>query len=126
MFDMCSLLKEKQIKKTPKTSERSLNIEELYKLYTSVTERKLRRIENWKRYRLWLMNNRIPHSPENVTKFRKVKTGVNKFIDEYGISSFAFMTSHIKTSDLYYVLSVARDKNHREQSIGAWLFAKPK
>lgn len=107
-------------------NERDEPFNELFALYTSPVQRNLRRIENWKRYRLWLMSKRIPHNPENVAKFKKAKTGLNHFIQEFSVSTFAVKISHIKTGDLYYCLSIARDKEHRGYSIGAWLFQRPK
>lgn len=120
---MSSLLQGIEFKKITKMNERSFAVKELYELYTSLTERALRRKENWKRYRLWLMSKRIPHTPENVNNFKRVKSGKNKFIDELSVPSFAYMISHIKTQDLYYVLSVCRDKNHRNESVGAWILS---
>lgn len=119
-------------KKGRREQERDAPFNELYSLYTSVTQRKLRRIENWRRYVLWLKSHRIKHTPDSVAKFRKTKKGSKlfiqglNFIDEWGVSTFAIKISHIKNHDLYYTLSIARDKDHRGESIGAWLFSKPK
>lgn len=121
-----SLLQGKTIEKLNKTSERSENMKELYSLYCSPSQQLMRKKENWARYISWLKENRVKHTHESVKKFRKIKKGQNKFIEQVGLPSFCFLTSHIKTSDFYYVLSVARDKQHRGESIGAWLLAKPK
>ncbi len=112
--------------KKRKEQERDAPFNELYSLYCSQTQRFLRKKENWKRYRLWLMSNRTPHNPENVQKFKRVKSGINHFIEEWGRTTFAIKISHIKTPDLYYCLSIARDKENRKEPIGAWLFQKPK
>lgn len=115
-----------------KEQERDAPFNELYSLYTSVTQKELRRIENWKRYILWLKAHKIKHSKESVQKFRKTKS-VSKlyikgasFISELDVRGFAVKISHIKTDQLYYCLSIARDKDHRGEPINAWLFQKPK
>lgn len=105
-------------------NQRRVMLRELFTLYCSPTQRKLRRIVNWKRYILWLKENKIPHTKETVQKFQKVRVGKNKFIREISDSSFAFLLAHTKTEGLHYVLSVARDKNNRGEEIGGWLFSK--
>ncbi len=112
-----------KIERKRKPREKDEPFNELYSLYTSTTQKILRKKENWRRYRLWLMANRIPHTMANAEKFKKVKKGPYKFIEEYSIARFAYMTSHFKLNDLYYALSVARDRDNRNQSIGAWLFS---
>lgn len=72
------------------------------------------------------MSKHIPHTPESVEKFKKVKSGVYHLIEEWNVTTFSVKISHIKTHDLYYILSVARDKENRCQPIGAWLFQKPR
>ncbi len=103
-------------------SERAQVIKEIYSIYTSMGERKLRKIENWKRYCQWAKDNRVPKGPEGIKKFKKTEF----FIKESNIGSFCYFISHIKTKDLYYLLSVCKDKDNRGQSCGAWLFSSVK
>jgi len=105
-----------KITKTVEKSQRAELIKELYSLYCSPVQNKLRKIENWKRYVKYCKENKL-NLKENVDKFRKNKL----FIKILPIKAFCFKTSHIKTQDLWYVLSVARDKNGREQSIAQFL-----
>ena len=125
-------LQKQEKKKGRREQERDAPFNELYRLYTSVTQRNLRRKENWRRYILWLKVHRIKHTTDSVAKFRKTRKGSKlfiqglSFVDEWGVSTFAVKISHIKGEMLYYTLSVARDKDNRGESIGAWLFAKPK
>lgn len=103
-------------------SRRAQVIKEIYEIYTSISEIKLRRIENWKRYCQWMRRDGLIPSrvdPENNKRFRRTEL----FIKEIPIGSFCFLISHIKTDDLYYILSVCKDKNNRGESSGAWLLS---
>lgn len=129
-------LKKYEIKKEKKNGrseqERDAPFNEFFGLYNSITQKNLRRKENWRRYILWLKAHRIKHTPESVVKFKKTKSSSKLYIhgmnhiDELDVRGFAVKISHIKTHDLYYCLSIARDKDHRGEPINAWLFAKPK
>jgi len=106
-----------EVVKKPKASERANIISDIFTIYTSQRERVLRKIENWKRYIQFLKENRTPDTKENQTKFKKTK----QFIKEYDIKSFCFKISHIKTPDLYYVLSVGKDMENRNQNFSGYL-----
>ena len=38
-------------------------------------------------------------------------------------STVAYFVSHIPTNDLYYVLSVVKDKSFRNESVGAYIMS---
>ena len=96
-------------------SQRSLIIKELYELY--ILDETGRKKENWKRYVKWLKENKIPNSKENQMKFKKSK----KFVKVLKINQFCYFLSHLKEKDLFYLLSVAKDKMHRKENYGAFI-----
>lgn len=100
-------------------SERAEIIKELYTLYTSEAERKLRTSENWKRYCAWLKAMNLENTPERVEAFKKTRA----FLAEMPVSRFCYFLSHVKTGDLYYVASMCRDKHNRGESIGAYVMS---
>ena len=97
-----------------KGSERNYILKEIEALYTSKQERNLVKKENWRRYCFWCKVNKKPDTKENQELFRRNRS----FIRERPIWS---MLWHIKTKDLYTVLSVAKDKFNRNESVGAYL-----
>lgn len=117
-MEIKDVLKNFQIKKQ-KTSERAELIKEIYEIYTSDTQRIHRKKENWKRYIQFLKENRIPDSKQAQSKFKRSK----KYIREHNIKSFAYFISIIPTPDLYYILSVAKDMNNRNQNMSAWIIS---
>lgn len=100
-----------------KTSERAEIIKEIYEIYISKKQTNHRKKANWKRYIIWLKKNKIPDSKENQNKFRRSK----EFIKTRDIKSFCFLLSHIKTKDLYYILSVGKDMENRDQNFSGYL-----
>ncbi len=116
-MEIGELLKDFKIEK--KRSERAFLIEEIYNLYTSKNQKLHRKKANWKRYIEYLKENRTPNSKENQEKFKKSK----KFIKEHDIKRFCFLISHLKEKDLYYVLSVAKDMENRNENFGAWIMS---
>jgi hypothetical protein len=100
-----------------KGSERTDILKQIYSFYDTVQESELRRKENWKRYVKYLKDGKIRHTPEEVKKFKKNKL----FLKPISPASMAFFVSHIPTKDLYYVLSVAKDKSFRGENIGAFI-----
>lgn len=100
--------------------ERSMILNEIYELYSSIQDKKLRHIYNVSLYREWLQKKRIKHSSVNWEIFRKSARCV-KTID---IGQFCIRLSHLKEErDLYYILSVAKDRFRREEPVGAWIFS---
>lgn len=100
-----------------KTSERADLIGQLYDLYSS--EKNLRRKENWKRYCHYCREiKNIP--PE---KFRTVRGPHHlKFISELTVRDVAVKLGHLKKNeDLYYLLSVCKDKRNRGESVSKYL-----
>ncbi len=112
----------KDFKFEKKRSERASIIEDIYNLYTSSIQRFHRKKANWKRYVQWLKENRLPDKKENQEKFKKSK----KFIKEYDIKRFCFLVSHLKEKDLYYILSMGKDMENRNENFGAWIISNIK
>ena len=101
-------------------SERAEVNLKIYELYTSPTQTRLRKIENWKRYIQFLKDNRIPDSKEAQRKFKSSK----RFIKTHSKGSMAYLTSHLKLPDLYHCLSVGKDMDRRGENFSAWLLSK--
>ena len=71
----------------------------------------------WKNYIAWLKQNRFKHSRDTVEEFKKIAP------KEISVKSFcSFWLGHLKTEDLYYLLSIAKDKEQRGESFNKWLF----
>ena len=122
--EIIKLPEQSQSEKRP-LRERAMLLNEIYELYSSLQDKKLRHIYNIELYKKWLQDKRIKHSPTNWELFRKSSNYV-KTID---IGSFAIRLSHLKKpEDLYFLLSVAKDKYRRGEPIGAYIFysIKPK
>ena len=119
-MQLAYLLQTYQLPQKKRGSERSEVIGKIYELYTSGTEKELRRKENWKRYVQWLKANRRKHDNHAVSDFKKNKA----FLRELDIKKFCYFTSHLKLDDLYYVLSICKDKVNRSESIGVYLYTQ--
>jgi len=96
-------------------SERVDVLSQIYPIYRESTK-----VENWKRYIKWLKENRFKNSTDKIAEFKKtpihLKTRTTK--------SFAIMLAHIPTKDLYYILSVAKDKSNRKENFSGWLMGE--
>lgn len=101
-------------------SERGDVIGKIFELYDSEQERTLRKKENWKRYVSWLKQNKRKNEPHSINDFKKSKI----FLRPFTIKKLCFLISHLKTVDLYYVLSVCKDKYNRNESIGAYIYTQ--
>lgn len=122
---MKSILELSKILRVPEEkikSERASILKDLYALYTSPTERMLRRKENWKRYIKFLKYWKEADSDGQRKSFKKDPG----FIKEMPVKSFAIKLAHLNKSDLYYCLSVAKDTNNRNQSVGGWILSQIK
>ena len=108
-----------QNKKLTKGSQRNDILRQIYSFYDSDREVFLTKKKNWKRYIEFLKENKIKDSKENQDRFKKSK----KFIKKMSSSTVAYFVSHIPTNDLYYVLSVVKDKSFRNESVGAYIMS---
>lgn len=71
-------------------------------------------------YVRWLKRNKFSPSTENIARWKK---GSGEFRTPITPKSFAsFWLAHIPTHDLYYLVSIARDKQNRKESFNKWLF----
>lgn len=103
-------------------SERGQILKELYDIYTCGQEKKNRSKENWKRYCDWCREMKYPDIKINRKIFRQSW----RFIRELNIKVFCIKLSHLSQTDLYYILSISRDKYNRQELIGAWIFSSIK
>lgn len=96
-------------------SERAEIIDQLYIFYQTSTKK-----ENWKRYIKWLKQNKFKASPLKIQSFKKT----TNHLKTRTIKSFCVMLAHILTGDLYYLLSVAKDKDKRGENFSGWLMGE--
>lgn len=70
-------------------------------------------------YSNWLLEKKNIHSIESGRAFKKT----SQYRTKITMKSFCgFWLSHIPTEDIYYLISIARDKEHRGESFNRWLF----
>ena len=105
---------------TPKKkgAERTDILKQIYSFYDTEKEMIHRKRANWKRYIQYLKDNKKSDSKEEQIKFKKSKFFLRKITDK---SMASFWLSHIPTKDLYYILSVIKDKSFRNESVGAYI-----
>lgn len=117
MLNIADILKNKDLESPIKTakSERTELTKQIDEIHHSPIEYNLRKKENWKRYCAWCKKNKLPDTTENQAKFRKTKECIKEQ------KSLWFLVSHIKTKDLYYIVSMMKDSNNRGKSASAWL-----
>ena len=108
-----------QNKKFTKGSQRNDILRQIYSFYDSDREVFLTKKKNWKRYIEFLKENKLKDTKENQERFKRSK----KFIKKMSSSTVAYFVSHIPTNDLYYVLSVVKDKSFRNESVGAYIMS---
>lgn len=113
---------ESGLKETVAKSERAEIIKQIYSLYACAQEKKLRSIENWKRFNVWCRERSVPDSDINRKLFRRS----HNFIKEMDIKSFCIFISMLSLNDLYYVKSVSFDKSNRGESVGAFIIGSCK
>jgi hypothetical protein len=99
-------------------------LKEIWNLYDSATEDRLRKLVNWRLFSKWCAERRFDRkNPLAVDNFKRSST----FRKKMTIKLLAIKLSHIKTSkDMYYILSICRDRHNRNQSIGAYIFGATK
>lgn len=93
-------------------SERNALFNELYKYYDKSWRKNM-----WSDYISWLKKNKYKHSKENVALYKK------KAFPKISEKSFcSYWLSFMKTNDLYYLISIAKDKDQRGENFNKWLF----
>lgn len=95
-------------------SQRNELFNELYSHYEKSYKK-----NTWSAYIQWLKQNKFKHSNLMVEKYKKDKS-FRKQITEKSFCSFWF--SFLKTEDIYYLNSIARDKDNRGENFNRWLF----
>lgn len=101
----------------PEKRSRSERAELLGQLYTFY--QKDYKKQTWKTYVTWLKENKKKHSKDMMEVFKKTKS-YYPIIKEK--SFFSYWIGHVPTRDLYYLLSIAKDKDNRRESFNKWLF----
>lgn len=95
-------------------SERAELFNELYGFY----ERSYKK-NSWNAYREWLKTNKFKHTSERVEQYKKDPS----FRKQITVKSFcSFWFGFMKTQDLYYLISIAKDKENRGENFNRWLF----
>ena len=95
-------------------SQRAELFKELYGHYESSYKK-----STWTEYRKWLGRNKFKHSTARTAEFRKSK----EFRKPIEIKSFcSYWLGFLKTEDLYYLISIAKDKENRGENFNKWLF----
>lgn len=103
-----------EIEKPKFRCERSELFNELYSYYEKSYKK-----NSWSSYIAWLKKNRFKHSKEKIAEFKRDKS----FRKQIPVSSFcSFWLSFMKTDDLYYLVSIAKDKDNRGENFNKWLF----
>ena len=109
-----------QIEKVTAKSQRNDLMNQIYSFYLTDQERVHNKKYRWKLYVQWLKENKYPSSNTKMLEFKKTKTYKNTkgFTPK---TMACFFLSHVTTKDLFYVLSVAKDKFMRNESVGAYI-----
>lgn len=95
-------------------SQRAELFNELYGFYEKSYKKNM-----WSAYRMWLGKNKLKHSPERIVQFKKSKD----FRKPITVRSFcSYWLGFLETGDLYFLLSVAKDKFNRGENFNKWLF----
>lgn len=105
---------EKYKSEKPKISQRSELLRQLYEYYEKSYKK-----NTWHDYLSWLREFKKENNKETQDEFRKTKL-FHKQIDTRSFCSF--WLGHIPTKDLWYLLSLAKDMNNRDQNFNRWLF----
>jgi hypothetical protein len=100
-----------------RNSQRDVVMKDIYTIYTSEKQRLLRKKANWKKYCLWLRENKIKHTKVSIEKFRKSK----HFIKELPIGTIAIFLARYKVDRLYQILSECKDINNRGGNASGFL-----
>ncbi len=103
-----------------KLNERQYILKMIYEVYDK--DEIGRKKENWKRFIAFLKEKKQKNSPEAQKLFKKSKHYLRKLTPK----QLAIMQSHIKTQDLYFQLSIAKDKLARRENVGSYLLGSIK
>lgn len=116
MKDLVARLQQKGVafKKTSK-SQRNELMKEIHELY--VADKWLLDRANCAK---WLSRKKMKPIVANVEKWKKESGEFRKPITPASLASF--WLSHIPTEDLFYILSIGKDKKQRNESFNRWLF----
>lgn len=71
-------------------------------------------------YVRWLKRNKFAPSTDNIARWKKTSGDFKNPITPKSFASF--WLGHVPTTDLYYLVSIAKDKQHRKESFNKWLF----
>lgn len=117
---MSELIKDFQPDKVKPKSLRNDLFKQIYSFYYTEQEKMLKKKANWKRYVQYLKDYKLPNTFDNQKKFKKSKFFIRKMTDK---QMACFFLAHVKTDDLWFVLSVAKDKAFRKESVGAYIMS---
>lgn len=95
-------------------SERNALFFELYGYY----ERSWKR-NTWLNYIKWLKQNKFKSSKDKQVEFKKSKFYYPKDSEKTFCS---YRLGFMKTNDLYFLISIAKDKENRGENFNQWLF----
>lgn len=110
-----ALAKQRLVLTKPKIrSERASIFNDLYPYYEKSYKK-----NTWLSYIAWLKTNRFKHSSQKVEEFKRTPAYF-KIIDVKSLCSF--WLGFMKTEDLYYLVSIAKDMDKRGQNFNKWLF----
>jgi len=116
MKDLVARLQQKGVafKKTDK-SQRNALMKELHELYLAD-----KLVNDKKNCATWLSRRKMKPLVTNVDKWKKESGEFKTPITPASLASF--WLCHMKTEDLFYLISIAKDKANRKESFNKWLF----
>ena len=129
-MEIKEILKDYKIEKKKKTSERTEAIKEIYELYISPTQKNFRKRENWKRYVSYLKVNHIDEKKLGRTETSKLwrRKGQKelKYLKEMSAKELAIFLAPFNEKNknldvLYYLASVGRDMNNRNENFSSYI-----
>lgn len=106
---------QKKLEIKPKfRSQRNELFNELYKYYEKSWKQ-----NTWSNYIKWLKQNKFKNTPEKRNEFKKSKMYFKKDTEK---SFCSYRLGFMKTDDLYFLISIAKDKDNRGENFNRWLF----
>lgn len=109
-----------EIEKVSAKSQRNDLMNQIYSFYLTDQERVHNKKYRLKLYKVWLKENNYKHTLERALEFKKTK--IFKNTKGFTPKTMAcFFLSHIPTKDLFYVLSMVKDKYIRNKSVGVYI-----
>jgi hypothetical protein len=120
------------IGKKSRKSQRTWLLEELYGIYTHPRQEALLRAENKRRFVEYVkqVDPGALRDTRNLSRFSTLRWNFERaklpkgmrYLTPMSPKSFAIRLSHLGLDELYYLISVSRDKNNRNESVGAFIF----